>query len=72
MTNWTVDRVSVELLEDDDAKFFGINQTQMIDENTIAPGSFFAELWTEDKSEKITSDQDQGLPPIGSYEPHLV
>ena len=72
MANWTIDRVSIELLEDDDAQFFGINQTQDVDENKMAPGAFYAEIWAADKSRRITSDLDQGLPPIGSYEPHLV
>ncbi len=69
---WTVDRVTVELLEDDDAHLFGINQTQSADTGKMAPGGFYAEIWTEDALQMIIKDLDQGLPPIGSYEPHLV
>ena len=69
---WHVARVTVEFLEDGDEAYFGINQTQSKDGRRMADGAFYAELWTEDKSSTVTQDLDQGLPPLGSYEPHLV
>lgn len=70
--SWRVERVAIELLEDGDEGYFGINQTQSIDGRKMADGAFYAEVWSEDKAALITQDLDQGLPPLGSYEPHLI
>ncbi|MEM7425430.1 MAG: hypothetical protein AAF441_05005 [Pseudomonadota bacterium] len=70
--NWRVERIAIELLEDGDEKYFGINQTQAKEGRKMADGSFYAEVWSEDRQTRIIQDLDQGLPPLGSYEPHLV
>ncbi len=69
---WRVEKVAVELLETGDEAYFGINQTQAEDGRKMVRGAFYAEIWTEDKETRLTQDLDQGLPPQGSYEPHLV
>ena len=69
---WRVERVAIEWLEDGDEGYFGINQTQSAGGRKMVDGAFYAEVWSEDKADRITQDLDQGLPPLGSYEPHLV
>ena len=70
--NWHVERVAVELLEAGDEAYFGINQTQASETGKMADGAFYAEVWSADRQSRLAQDLDRGLPPLGSYEPHLV
>lgn len=72
MTGWRVAHISVQPLEAEDSAFFGINQTQTEADAKTAQGAFYAELWSQKKTKRLTSDLDRGLPPAGSYEPHLM
>ena len=72
MTRWTVGKVSVEPLEAEDAGFFGLNQTRSSAAEEKASGAFYAEVWSQDRTTRLVHDLDRGLPPAGSYEPHLV
>lgn len=72
MHRWRVDRISIQPLEVEDSRFFGINQTQTDPEAKTAQGAFYVELWSQKKTKRLTVDLDRGLPPAQSYEPHLL
>lgn len=72
MNRWSVERISVEPLEAEDSRFFGINQTQTDARAKTAPGAFYVELWSQKKTKRLAVDLDRGLPPADSYEPHLI
>lgn len=72
MKSWRVERISVEPLEAEDSHFFGINQMQADATAEPAQGAFYAELWSHKKTKRLAVDLDRGLPPAGSYEPHMI
>ena len=72
MNRWRVHQISVQPLESEDSGFFGINQTQTDAAAKTAQGAFYVELWSHKKTKRLAIDLDRGLPPSGSYEPHLL
>ncbi|MEM8647510.1 MAG: hypothetical protein AAGF86_14345 [Pseudomonadota bacterium] len=72
MNAWHVSELSVEPLEEEDSKFFGINQTQAAANAKTAQGAFYVELWSQKKTKRLAVDVDRGLPSAESYEPHLT
>ncbi|MEM8689938.1 MAG: hypothetical protein AAGF81_21625 [Pseudomonadota bacterium] len=72
MNGWHVLELSVLPLEEEDSKFFGINQTQATSNAETAQGAFYVELWSQKKTKRLALDVDRGLPDADSYEPHLI
>ncbi len=72
MNGWHVVELSVQPLEAEDSKFFGINQTQAASNVKTAPGAFYVEVWSQKKTKRLALDVDRGLPDAESYEPHLI
>ena len=72
MSQWHIERVTLEPLEAEDSHFFGINQTQTDPDAKTAQGAFYVELWSQKKTKRLALDLDRGLPPADSYEPHLI
>ena len=72
MNGWHVSELSVQPLEEEDSKFFGINQTQAAPDAETAQGAFYVELWSQKKTKRLAADVDRGLPAAESYEPHLI